>query len=144
MGSIGKSNILNTIGLPAKTKIKNKDIYKGYAWQLASVVDNDEVYQLKYNGGQAFADARVDDYGDIHIDYIGSTGKGAGSELMARLADKAIDEGRGMSWVADEPSAQQFYSHLGLKPKSKYEGVWYYELQWGQLYKLRAKLRKTY
>lgn len=143
MGSVGKVTS-NTTGLPEKTTLKNKDIYKGYAWELAAASEGSKVYQIKYNGGQAFADAYVNNDGDVHIDFIGSTGKGAGSELMARLADKAIDEGRGMSWVADEPSAQQFYSHLGLKPKSKYEGTWYYELQWGQLYKLRAKLRKTY
>lgn len=140
MGSIGKT--IST-GLPKKTPLKNKDIYEGYAWQLASVVEGDEVYQLKYNGGQAFADARVDAYGDIHIDYIGSTGKGAGSELMARLADKAIEENRGMSWVADDPVAQSFYSHLGITPQSKHEGVWYYELSAGAVYKLRARLRKT-
>lgn len=142
MGSIGKTSTPDTIGLPEKTRIKNKDIYEGYAWQLASVVGDDEVYQINYNGGKAFADARVDSEGNIHIDYIGSTGKGAGSELMARLADKAIEENRGMAWVADEPSAKQFYSHLGLKPKEKYEGTWYYELQWGQLFKLRTTLRK--
>lgn len=142
MGSIGKTSTPDTIGLPEKTRIKNKDIYEGYAWQLASVVGDDEVYQINYNGGKAFADARVDAYGNMHIDFIGSTGKGAGSELMARLADKAIEENRGMSWVADEPSAQQFYSHLGLKPKSKYEGTWYYEVPWGGLWKLRTRLRK--
>ena len=141
MGSVGKSNS-NITGLPKKTVLKNKDDYKGYAWQLASVVEGDEVYQINYNGGKAFADAYVNNDGHVHIDFIGSTGKGAGSELLARLAEKAVKENRPLSWNADQKSAVRYYSHMGIEPTEKGRDYNYYEVPAKQLPALIKRLRK--
>ena len=113
MGGRGGSSNMGT-GLPAKTVMTDTSAYSGYARELAEVVKGDPVYQITFNGGKAFADAYVNSNGSLRIDFIGSTGNRAGSELMARLAEKALSENRTMSWIADNASAKRYYKHIGV------------------------------
>ena len=133
-------------GLPSKTIMTNTSAYSGYAKELAETVKGDPVYQIRFNGGKAFADARIDSDGELRIDYIGSTGKGAGSELMARLAEKALSENRTMSWMADNASAKRYYKHIGVDIDSaatrKY-GSTQYSVKPNQLPSLIRRLRKS-
>lgn len=140
MGGRGASFKSNS--LPNKTIMTDTSKYSGYAKELADTVKGDEVYQIKHNGGEAFADVYVDSAGDLRIDYIGSTGKGAGSELMARLAEKALSEGRNLSWIADNSGAKSYYSHLGLTRSSTFDGTWLYSVSPDKLSNLIKRLRK--
>lgn len=144
MGGRSSSSGLNS-GLPNKTPLINTEEYQGYARELADLLKGDEVYQIRYNGGKAFADVRTIEGGsmdgDLRIDYIGSTGNRAGSELMARIAQKALTENRNLSWIADDSSAKSFYSSLGLVQKSSSEGIYLYQVSPEKLPSLIKRLR---
>lgn len=87
-----------------------------YAFELANMNADLEhpVYKIEYNGNQAFVDVseRKD---ELYIEGMASTGGGAGTEIFTRVAEKALDEDKDLSWSADQQSAIDYYNHLGLK-----------------------------
>ena len=98
--------------------VPNSDLYSGYAQELTYAVGGEDTYNLKWNGGNAFADIDLKYHpGSIYINVMGSTGKGAGTEMLARLAEKAKKSNKSLSWSADDNDAVNYYSHIGA---SKY------------------------
>lgn len=73
-----------------------------------------ELYQYYHNTGDT-AFAAIADYNKtIHLDAIGSTGKGAGTELLSRIMSHAVSKDKGLDWGADNTDSMSYYSHLGL------------------------------
>jgi len=90
--------------------------YDDYAGELAYRMSEEgkPVYTLSHNGGKAFADI-TEKPDTLFINYLASTGKGSGTELLAQLSERASSKGLSLEWVADEKSAQQYYEHIGVQ-----------------------------
>lgn len=98
--------------------LKDTSEYSGYAEELTRPLVGEEIYEIKFNGHKAFADASIR-YGELRMDYLGSNGGGAGSELMARLAEMALENNVPLTWFADKKSAKNYYKHIGILPDAK-------------------------
>ena len=151
MGSIGAARSTgNSTGLGEKRPLTSVDDYTNYseyAGELAGVQFDfgTPVYQIEYNGGKAFADTSTIDYqGELHIGMLASTGQGAGTEMLARLAEQAYKQNLVLSWVADQPSAKAYYKKMGVEQfgtvSSPSFATWY-EIPHDQLQAFAAHLR---
>ena len=105
--------------LPKKSVISKEDLkeyqkYSEYSGQLAEVMVSLSVpvHQISHNGGKAFADV-TESNDSYHIEMMGSTGKGAGTEILRQVAQKALANNRSLKWDADVASALKYYSHIG-------------------------------
>lgn len=119
-----RSQKTNT-GLSKKSQLSEADIkeyekYSEYSGELANAVNYTDtpVYQIKHNGGKAFADV-TQSGNSYHIEMMGSTGKGAGTEILRQIAQKALDNKSALQWDADVQSAIKYYSHIGADKYSK-------------------------
>ena len=155
MGSIGaksssSAGVTNTNDLGTKTPlydIEDYQNYDDYAGELAMVSEGSPVYQIEYNGGRAFADVSEDAMydGELYITYLASTGKGAGTELLARLGERALKNNWSLTWVADQQSAVDYYSHLNVGKYgtvTKYPATVGYEVTPNQLPAFIKSLRR--
>lgn len=151
MGSIGAARATgNSTGLGGKrplTSANDYTNYSEYAGELAGVQFDfgTPVYQIEYNGGKAFADTSTTDYpGELHIGMMASTGQGAGTEMLARLAEQAYKQNLILSWAADQPSAVEYYKKMGVEQfgtvNNSSFATWY-EIPHNQLQAFAAHLR---
>ena len=154
MGAIGSSkntDLSNTSssGLGKKAVINSVEpyeVYSKYGGELARLYEYNENYVIHYNGEEAFANTSDNSVykGELYINGIASTGKGAGTELLARLAEKAYKDKLTLSWAADELGAMKFYEKINVKKFGKVsKGMNYvsYEIKGEQLKKFAEALR---
>lgn len=115
-----------------------------YGEQLAFSAEGELAYQITYNGNKAFAVTDEKHYGDtIYIERMASTGSKSGTHLLYKLAMKAKKEGKSLSWSADEPSANSYYSHIGASSYAKRGGaVTFYKVPNSKLVDFIKRLRK--
>lgn len=91
-----------------------------YASFLASAytegMNSGKLYEYIHDtGDQAFAAVDFNFPGNyVLIDSLGSTGGGAGTELLLRVMEHAVSSGKGLHWGADNPDSMSYYTHLGL------------------------------
>lgn len=151
MGSVGTTNgSSSSTGLGRKTVIDSAEpyeVYSEYGGELARLYEYNENYVIHYNGEEAFANTSDNTMykGELYINGIASTGKGAGTELLARLAEKAYKDKLTLSWVADESGAMKFYEKINVKKFGKVEkgrNTISYEVKGEQLKKFAEALRK--
>jgi hypothetical protein len=153
MGSVGKtsktSSAATSTGLGKKTVIDSAEpyeVYSEYGGELARLYEYNENYVIHYNGEEAFANTSDDTMykGELYINGIASTGKGAGTELLARLAEKAYKDKLTLSWVADESGAMKFYEKINVKnfgKVTKSRNTVAYEVKGEKLKKFAEALR---
>jgi len=108
-------NLGGSTGLKGLRKgMPDSDLYSGYAQELTYAAGGDDTYNLRYNGGNAFADIDLKYHsGSLYINVMGSTGNRAGTEMLARLAEEAKKSGKSLSWSADDENAVSYYQHVG-------------------------------
>lgn len=119
-GSGGKGLTFGrSVGLDGLRKgMPDTDLYSGYARELTYAAGGEDTYNLKYNGGTAFADIDLKYHsGSLYINVMGSTGNRAGTEMLAKLAEEAKKLNKSLSWSADDEDAVSYYRHIGA---SKY------------------------
>lgn len=108
-------NLGGSTGLKGLRKgIPDSDLYSGYAQELTYATGENDTYNLRYNGGNAFATIDLTDHpGSLYINVMGSTGNRAGTEMLARLAEEAKKSNKSLSWSADDNDAVSYYQHIG-------------------------------
>ncbi len=105
-----------------------------------------ELYVLENDkGDRAFIHI---DEGTGHLDALGSTGGGMGTEALIRTMEVMAGKGKGLYWSTDNPDSSNYYDHLGLSKYGKDNG-WIkgsknYDIPKEELPKVIAKLRKKY
>lgn len=147
MGSVGNRSTATT--LSTRTVLSGDLTAYGtegtYGRELADFVKEYEipVYQISYNGGQAFADVE-ERANELYINMMASTGNRAGTELLTQVAEKALSQGVGLGWSADVTSAQQYYQHIGANQyATEYRVTTRYEVSNKDLPEFIRKLRNS-
>lgn len=92
-----------------------------YAYELSqssmSPIRYEEQHRFIFesSSGKAFADIWEDSKSnELEITTMGSTGGGAGTRIFKEMAQRALDKGMDLTWMADHKSAKDYYSKKGL------------------------------
>lgn len=120
-----------------------------YNWNLANEMDeygfDNMLVSLSEKGNKAYA--ALDEDSDV-LSGIVSTGGGTGTKLLLKMMEYQKSRGKGILWLADKKSANDYYKHLGLSKyvTSRSSGSAMYEIKPDQMEEvingIKGKIKK--